>query len=64
MTFDPERWRASWLALITGLTSLILGTVIVVHELITGRDPEFALIGVGLIVGSAAPAVAEKVGRK
>lgn len=61
MTFDPERWRQQWLALITALTSLVVGVGVLIYEVGWGRDPEIAAVAAGLIVGAPATVA---IGRK
>lgn len=61
MTFDPERWRQQWLALITALTSLVVGVGVLIYEVGWGHDAEFAAVAAGLIVGAPATVA---IGRK
>mgnify|MGYP000122885593 CR=1 FL=1 len=52
MVFDPERWRQQWLALITAMTSLFLGSAVLIYEVTYGHDKEFAAMAIGLILGA------------
>lgn len=65
MSFDPEKFRLSWMTLITAVTSLASGVALLFYEALSGDyNPAAMAIAAALIAGSPAAVAFDRAGKR